>query len=136
MKSVLLSLACICLALHINAQNDTYVVPNMNVVEARLVQAQAENPDDIKASFELAKFYYDNATTIIQDKSSGALDGIPQVDDEIQRSLNLALPPALMAYNNGKKDKQMLNMLADLHQHLGNTEEHKAMVKELKKLNK
>ena len=50
-----------------------------------------------------------------------------------QRSLNLALPPALMAYNNGKKDKQMLNMLADLHQHLGNTEEHKAMVKELKK---
>jgi hypothetical protein len=136
MKSVLLSLACICLSLHINAQNDTYVVPNLNEVEARLIQAQAEDPDNIDASFDLAKFYYDNATLILQEKSTGVLEGIPGVDDEIQRSLNLALPAAIMAYDNGKKDKQILVMLADLHQHLGNTDEHKLMVKELKKLDK
>ncbi len=131
MKTVLMFLSISFLALTGLTQVETFVY--ISEEEEKLVNLLSEKPGEFKPNYNLAKYYYNSAVSLLADQTAGAIPGVEGVDNEIVRLFNAALNRTLSAYESDKKNELVLQMLSEIYFGIGEVD---AKVKIDKKLNK
>ena len=97
--------------LNLNAQSDAKIERVVNA-ETKLMDAASANPQDAKAQYNLAVYYYNQANELLKEEAAGAAPGVEGVNPEIERLFSMAMPSAHMAYNLDSKNLDILKLLS------------------------
>lgn len=122
-------------SISLNAQSNDSFKPAVNE-ETKLIDAAAANPQDAKAQYNLAKYFYNQATELLKEQAAGAAPGVESVEPEIERLFSMALPPAHMAYNLDSKNLDVLNLLAGIFFGINDMTSYEKTKKEIEALTK
>jgi hypothetical protein len=121
--------------LNLNAQSDAKIERVVNA-ETKLMDAASANPQDAKAQYNLAVYYYNQANELLKEEAAGAAPGVEGVNPEIERLFSMAMPSAHMAYNLDSKNLDILKLLSGVYFGTNQMDAWKKTEKEIEALTK